>query len=113
MLNSSEIFVNTFTVMEVAHYLTRSLDANIAREKIEAFLNLRSLRIIDFDKDTLNASLDLLSKYGSSKGLGGRDSTILASIIQSSIDTLLTHDNVLKNVAEIQGIRIIDPVGHN
>jgi predicted nucleic acid-binding protein len=58
----------------------------------------------------MNASLDLLSKYGRSMDLGGRDSTILASIVQSNIDTLLTHDNVLKNVAEKQGIRIIDPV---
>jgi predicted nucleic acid-binding protein len=112
MLNSSEIFLNTVTVMEVAHYLTRSLDANTAREKIDAVVNLSSLRILDFDKDTLNASIDLLSKHGRSKGLGGRDSTILASIIQNNIDTLLTHDNVLKNVSEIQGIRIIDPVDH-
>jgi predicted nucleic acid-binding protein len=50
MLINSKIFVNTVTLMEVAHYLTRNLDANTAKEKIDAVVNLRSLRILDFDK---------------------------------------------------------------
>ncbi len=99
-LMKGQIYVNTVTVMEVAHYLTRNLNTTSAREKIKALLNLRALKILDFDRETMNASLVLLEKFGGSMGLGGRDSTIIASLLKNNVDTLFTHDDVLKRAAE-------------
>ena len=105
-----QIYVNTVTVMEVAHYLTRNLNTTSAKAKIEALLNLRALKILDFDRETMNTSLALLEKFGGSMGLGGRDSTIIASLLKNNIDTLFTHDDVLKRVASKHRVKIVDPV---
>jgi predicted nucleic acid-binding protein len=109
-LMKNQIYVNTVTVMEVAHYLTRNLNTTSAREKIEALLNLRALKILDFDRETMNASLTLLEKFGGSMGLGGRDATIIASLLKNNIEILFTHDYVLKRVASRHRVTIVDPV---
>ena len=96
--------------MEVAHYLTRNLNTTSAKAKIEALLNLRALKILDFDRETMNASLVLLEKFGVSMGLGGRDSTIIASLLKNKVNTLFTHDDVLKSVASRHRVTIVDPV---
>lgn len=108
VIRGGEVAINTVVVMEVAHYLTRSLAE--AGEKIESFVGLRNMRIVDLDRELMRASLEYLTRYAGSHGLGGRDSTILASMDRLGIDALLTHDRGLKAVAERLGIRVEDPI---
>ena len=110
ILKSTDTAINTIIVMEVGHYLTRNLDEAEAREKIESFINLRNINIIDFDKALMTTALEYLTKYAKSDGLGGRDSTILASLDLLKIETLFTHDQNLKALAQKLGIKIIDPI---
>lgn len=110
ILKSTDTAINTVIVMEVAHYLTRNLKEAEARERVESFINLRNMDIIDFDKALMTTALEYLTKYAESEGLGGRDSTILASLDLLKIETLFTHDQSLKALAQKLGIKIIDPI---
>ena len=110
ILRTEEIAVNTVTVMEVAHYLTRNLDEAEAREKVESFTNLRNMNVIDFDKALMTTALEYLTKYAKSDGLGGRDSTILASLDKLKIEILFTHDKTLGALAQKIGVKLIDPI---
>lgn len=104
------VVVNTVVVMEVAHYLARNLERDEAKNRADMFMNLRSLSIIDFDKPLLRDSIDFLIRYARSHGLGGRDSTIISSLMRHGINTLMTHDESLGIIASQLGIETIDPV---
>jgi len=110
ILKGSEVAINTVVAMEVAHYLTRNLDEQEARDKIESFVNLSSMDIVDFDRALMNTALDYLARFGKSEGLGGRDSTIIATIDKLKIETLLTHDKNLAAIVTKLGIKTMDPI---
>jgi predicted nucleic acid-binding protein len=99
--------------MEIAHYLVRHFGEIDARKKIEHFVNLRNLKILNFDSKLMTESLDGLLNYGYSHGLGGRDSTIIASMNSNGIKTLMTHDDVFKRLSDKTHYNIIDPVTAN
>jgi predicted nucleic acid-binding protein len=96
--------------MEIAHYLVRHFEKNAARRKIEHFVNLRSLKILDFNSKLMAESLESLLEYSYSHGLGGRDSTILATVISQGIEALMTHDAVFKRLSDKISCKIIDPI---
>lgn len=108
--SSQEIVCNTIVVMEIAHYLVRHFRKEDARSKIEHFIKLGNMKIIDFDSVTMAESIDNLLNYNYSYGLGGRDSTILASMNSNCIKTLMTHDAVFKRLSDKVSFNIIDPV---
>jgi len=108
--SSKEIVCNTIVVMEIAHYLVRHFKEEDARSKIEHFIKLGNMKILDFDAKLMIESLDKLLNYNYSYGLGGRDSTILASIQANGVKTLVTHDNVFKRLSSNVGCSIIDPI---
>ncbi len=108
--SSQEIVCNTIVVMEIAHYLVRHFREKDARSKIEHFVKLGNMKIVDFDSKAMAESLDTLLNYNYSYGLGGRDSTILASMNLNSIKTLMTHDSVLKRLSDKTPLKIIDPI---
>ena len=109
-LREGAIFVNTVVIMEVAHYLSRYLSESDVREKVNIFVNLRNLRILDFDRSLLDASVDLLARFAESHGLGGRDATIVASLIKHGINVLVTHDKSLGSLVETLAIKVQDPI---
>jgi len=111
-MSSQEIICNTVVVMEIAHYLVRHFREEDARSKIEHFIKLGNMKILDFDAKTMAESLDNLLNYNYSHGLGGRDSTILASMNLQGIKTLMTHDNVFQRLPN-KTLNIIDPVAKN
>jgi uncharacterized protein len=113
LLSSQELFCNTIVVMEIAHYLVRHFGEKEASKKIESFVNLRNLKILDFDTKTMAESLTNLITYGYSTGLGGRDATIIASMNSQGIKALITHNEVFKRLSEKLGLNIIDPVTAN
>ncbi len=110
LMSSQEIFCNTIVVMEIAHYLVRHLVEKDARKKIEVFVNLRNLKILDFNTKAMIESLDNLLNYSYSHGLGGRDSTIITSMNAFGIKTLITHDDALKRLSNKILCKVIDPI---
>ena len=110
VLMEETVAVNTVTVMEVAHYLTRNLSEAEAKRKAEIFVNLRNMKILDFDRALMGVAIDYLTTYARSDGLGGRDSTVIASLSKFGIKRLLTHDRSLGAFAEKLGFEPIDPI---
>jgi predicted nucleic acid-binding protein len=110
LLSNQEIACNTVVVMEIAHYLVRHFEEEDARRKIEHFINLRNLKILDFNTKLMTESLERLLSYGYSHGLGGRDSTILATINTLKIKSLITHDGVFKRLGNKIDCEVIDPI---
>ena len=110
LLSSEELASNTIVVMEIAHYLIRHFEEKAARKKIDHFVNLRNMKILDVDTKLMAESLDYLLTYGYSDGLGGRDATIIAVMNSEGIKTLLSHDTTFKRLAEREVFKVIDPV---
>ncbi|MFP3952053.1 MAG: type II toxin-antitoxin system VapC family toxin [Candidatus Bathyarchaeia archaeon] len=110
IIRDGEVHINTVIAMEVAHYLTRNLEEPEADEKIKSLINLRNMNIIDFNKSLMTLSLEYLTRLARSEGLGGRDSTILASLDAKRLDTLLTHDEALKSLAQRMDVKTLDPI---
>jgi len=109
-LLSERLAVNTLIVIEVAHYLNRNLSRDDARKRTENLLTLENLHVHDFDREQLLKSLDLLNRYSSSHGLGGRDATIISTVKSQGIDCLVTHDRALEHVAKLESVDVVDPV---
>lgn len=110
LLSSEELVSNTVVVMEIAHYIVRHFTVEDARKKIEHFVNLRNLRILDFDSKLMAESLDHLLEFGYSDGLGGRDATIIAVMNSQGIKTLLSHDDAFRRLSDRVAFKVVDPV---
>jgi predicted nucleic acid-binding protein len=110
VLMKETVTVNTVIVMEVAHYLTRNLGESEAKRKVEVFVTLRNMKILDFNRALMGVAVDYLTTYARSDGLGGRDSTIIASLSKFGIKSLLTHDRALGAFAKKLGFESIDPI---
>ena len=104
-LRSEQIAVNTIIVMELAHFLVKSLGAPIGGEKLDQFLRF-PLIITDFDYQHALAGIEMLKNY-SHLGIGGRDATLLAMMDRTGEKRIMTHDEALKKV---DWLRPIDPV---
>lgn len=96
---------NTAVLIEVAHYF-RNLPKEEFWRRIDHLKNLETLDIVDLDLDLLDLSLKLLAEY-SDRGIGGRDTTILAAMKRLKIDKLITHDDAFKGIPTIEAM---DPI---
>jgi len=110
VLMREKVAVNTVIVMEAVHYLTRNLSEAEASVKTEAFVNLGNMRVLDFDRALMGVAVEYLTTYARSDGLGGRDSTVIASLSKFGIKRLMTHDRTLGAFAEKLGFESIDPI---
>lgn len=110
LLSNQEIACNTIVVLEIAHFLVRHFEEMDAKKKIEHFVNLRNLRIFDFNAKLMAESLESLLNYSYSSGLGGRDSTIVATVASQDIESLMTHDSVFKRMSGTIKCKILDPI---
>ncbi|MEM1582647.1 MAG: type II toxin-antitoxin system VapC family toxin [Candidatus Bathyarchaeia archaeon] len=113
ILKNEEIVCNTIIIMEVAHYLVRHLPAEDSRRKIEYLVNLENMKIVDFDRQTMIEALENLTEYAYTHGLGGRDSTVIATLKTLGINKILTHDEVFKRLASKLATEILDPIPAN
>jgi len=104
-LKSEQIAVNTIIVMELAHFLVKSLGAPIGGEKLDQFLRF-PLVITDFDYQHALSAIEMLKKYWH-LGIGGRDATLLAMMDGAGEKRIMTHDEALKKV---DWLKPIDPV---
>lgn len=103
-LRSESIAVNTVMIMELAHFLVKSLGPVGGGEKLG--LLRFPLTVYDLDYKGLLDSVEMLKRY-SHLGVGGRDATILAMMRRRGVKRMLTHDEALKKVG---GLEVIDPV---
>ncbi len=104
-LEKDKILVNTIVVMELAHYLIRNLGPIKGKEKLDTFLSFGFI-VDELDFIASKESIKLLCEY-SHEGIGGRDSTILASMRNYEIKIIITHDSSFK---KIDWLNVVDPV---
>jgi predicted nucleic acid-binding protein len=110
IIKSEEIDCNTIVIMEVAHYLVRHFKEKSCRKKIDFFINLRNMKIADFDRQMLTETLGHLLEHAYSDGLGGRDATIVATLNSEGITRIFSHDGVFKGLASKLAYEVIDPI---
>jgi len=109
-LLEESLAVNTLIVVEATHYLNRNLSREEARRKTDNLLTLENLRVLDFDREQLVKSLDIMNKYSGSHGLGGRDATIISTVKSYGIESLVTRDKSLAEVAKLESVNVLDPI---
>jgi predicted nucleic acid-binding protein len=100
---SSGILMNYVTLVEIAHYL-RLLPEDEFSSRLSTIQNLSTLTLADLDHETTQLALEALPRY-SGRGIGGRDSVIIATMKTHGVRDILTHDRAFENV---EGIRAID-----
>jgi predicted nucleic acid-binding protein len=110
IVKTEEITCNTIIVMEVAHYLVRHFPAKTARKKIDYFVNLENLKIVDFNRQMMMEALENLVEHAYTHGLGGRDATVIATLKLLHINKILSHDDIFKRLATKLPIEAIDPI---
>jgi hypothetical protein len=99
------VLMNYVTLVEIAHYL-RLLPEDEFSSRLSTVQNLSTLTLADLDHETTRVALEALPRY-SSRGLGGRDSVILATMKARGVRDILTHDRAFESV---EGIRVIDTI---
>ncbi len=110
IIRSEEIVCNTIVVMEVAHYLVRHFTEGEARKKIDHFVNLRNMKIVDFSRQIMTEALENLIWHAYTHGLGGRDATIIATLKLLNLNKIMSHDEIFKRLATKLKLEIIDPI---
>jgi predicted nucleic acid-binding protein len=99
--------------MEVAHYLVRHFTEEIARKKIEYFINLSNMQIADFNRQALTETVENLLTYEFAEGLGGRDATVIATMKLQNIKKIVSHDDIFRRLANKLDLEVIDPAQPN
>jgi predicted nucleic acid-binding protein len=110
IIKSEEIACNTIIVVEVAHYLVRHFAEGSTRKKIEYFVNLRNMKITDFNRQIMTETIETLLEHAYADGLGGRDATVIATMNSQNMKKIISHDDIFKRLASKLMIEVIDPV---
>jgi len=110
IINTQEILISPIIVMEVVHNLRRRarLPPQLVYDYVLKMLALKNVTTAPFEMNLLHASMHVFERYYEN-GIGGRDSTILATMLRRNADTIATHD---KNILQITDFRRIDPTYH-
>lgn len=110
VIDSEEILVNTVIVMEVVHNLRRraQLPPELVYDYVLKMIALKNMTTPSLDSNLLHASMRVFERYYE-HGIGGRDATILATMLRRNVDTIATHD---KKILQITDFRRIDPTHH-
>jgi len=110
VIDLEEILVNTVVVMEVVHNLRRKgkLPPEVVYDYALKMLALKNMTTMPLDRNLLHASMHMFERYYKF-GIGGRDATILATMLRRKVETIATHD---ENILQITDFRRIDPTYH-
>lgn len=104
-IESDEVLMSTVIQMELVHYLVKRLGPILGGEKLDVLLNY-PFKLDILDQDLVLRSLEILQRYYH-LGVGARDASIIASMRRNGATKLITHDNALKKIEEIE---VIDPL---
>ena len=96
---SHGILMNYVTLLEVAHHV-RHLPKSQIDVLVDNIQNLSTLSFVDLDGQIAKSALDLL-REPASKVLGGRDCVTLASMQNSNVEKILTHDKAFRGNPDI------------
>ncbi len=104
----TQIVLNTIIPLEVLHSISRqtSVDYTLAYNAALGIIAMEKVKIVDFDARLLTETMTLLGEYRP-YGIGGRDASILATMKDSNVEKIATHD---KNILSIPDFYRIDPV---
>ncbi len=107
VIGSEDIMINTVIAMEIVHNLRRvaKLPAEDVYDYVLKILTLRNLVLDPLSLDALNESISTFEDYFQ-YGIGGRDTTVLASMRRHGVSMIATHD---KNLLSVREIERIDP----
>ena len=102
-----DIVLNTIIPLEVLHAMNKKMKGNytLAYNAALAIMSIQTVTVVDFDIRLLMKSMELLGKY-KTIGIGGRDASILAAMIDQNVSHIATHD---KNILSITDFQRIDP----
>jgi predicted nucleic acid-binding protein len=103
-IGNDEILMTTVIQMELIHYLIKRLGPILGKEKLDILLNY-PFKLDMLDQDLVIKSLEILQRYHH-LGISARDASIIASMKRNGAIKLITHDNALKKIEEIE---VIDP----
>ncbi|MBN1329317.1 MAG: PIN domain-containing protein [Candidatus Heimdallarchaeota archaeon] len=108
ILAKEQIMLSSIIPLEVAHnlYAVPNLDKLSTENLILKWVTQENITFIHVDTNIMLLALELL-KANRSKGVGGRDCLILASMLAKGVETIVTHD---KNLLRITSFLRIDPV---
>ena len=104
------VAANHVTLVEVAHYL-RMLPKQEFVGLMETIRRLTTLTVFNLDDRIADSALKMMPEHAS-KGLGGRDCVILATMKSSGIERIATHDGAFRRISWIEVIDDI-PVGQH
>ncbi len=104
-LTTQQILSNNTVLMEVSHFLVKSLGPRIGKEKIDILMSF-PMTIIDLDFSLMRQSIDMLCDY-SHTGIGGRDATLLATLRRVGSNKIMTNDGAFK---KIDWVDVFDPL---
>jgi len=110
IIKSEEIVCNTLIIMEIANYLVRHFKEKAAQKKIDPLVNLRNIRIVDFDNRMLKEALENILEHGYSDGLVGRAATVIATLNSECVKRIFSHDGIFKRLASKLEYEVIDPI---
>ena len=102
-----EIILNTIIPLEVLHALSKKVKLNytVVYNAVMAIIGLRTVKVVDLDSRLLLKSMEIFGKYRIA-GIGGRDASILATMVDQDVGLIATHD---KNILSIVDYQRIDP----
>ena len=109
-LISEEIALSAIIPLEVAHnlYSIPKFPLDQIERLIFRWITQKNIKILEISQKEMIYSLQLLKTYRS-RGIGGRDCLILATMDPCNVDILVTHD---KNLLKLDRFTRIDPVSN-
>jgi len=107
IIDLEEMLVNTIVVMEIVHNFRRRgrLPPELVYGYVLKMLMLRNMTVAPLDRELLHVSMHVFEKYYE-YGIGGRDATVLATMLKWNADTIATHD---ENILKITDFQRVDP----
>ena len=108
IMETEVVLLSTIIPLEVSHnlYAIPNLDKFSTENLILKWVTQENILFVPVDNDVMLLELEIL-KSNRSKGVGGRDCLILASMLAKDVETIVTHD---KNLLRITSLHRIDPV---
>lgn len=108
VLFNENIITNPVIPIEVAHTIFGNprLDIFLSFETITSIFHFENIEIKEIDQETLSDGLNILAKYRT-KGIGGRDALLMATMLKFNVSTIVTND---KNLLSLVELRRIDPI---
>lgn len=105
IFRDEKIAITTVVALETLHYIFQRLGTAVGNTKGKIFLRFPFI-VIDLLTEDLSEILERLS-LSTHLGIGGRDASILAAMQRIGINTIATHDQAFKRLADIN---VIDPI---